>query len=339
MKTADDSQKVIEEKQKYEKALELKDKITNEANQPKTAKKTKKNAAAAATQKNGLTQSIKKMKIDSNKPTPSVTPAKDSVEEKKSNENEMVDENEKKVKEIASAKESPRKEAKSKPETPVKPKNNTLLTQFFMQKKPEQKKPETNKSTEISMEKKSKFKCLGSKINKIEWSNERSERFVEDFLRDKTSLPAIEKLREDLISKYVRSHRGSKQTMITTKKTRNIFVHLQDSFRKIKGKFESASGYVSGRTPLAKDPQIDYDMDSEEEFEAQHAENLDEIEDAEEEDEDDQIDEEESVFIVSDGHLSSYEQENINERNIFFLTSADLFVQLKAALKKIFQRK
>ena len=40
MKSADDSQKVIEEKQKYEKAIELRDKIANEANQPKTSKNT-----------------------------------------------------------------------------------------------------------------------------------------------------------------------------------------------------------------------------------------------------------------------------------------------------------
>ena len=317
MKTAEDSQKFIQEKQKYDKVVELKDKIINEANQPKTGKRSKKPTAAAATPskdatggtKEALTQSMKKLKIDSKKSSLGATPI--NLEEKKAELTEAPEEPEKKDKEIVSTKDLPPKESKSKIETPAKPKNNTLLTQFFSQKKTEQKVKDVEKPTEIK--EKLKFRCIGSKLNKSDWSSERAERFSREF--QDTTAHSVESLRQQLISRHAPSRSNLKQMVISTKKTRKIFVSLQDSFRKIKGKFDSSSGYVTARAPLTKDPQIDYDMDSEEEHENQFAENLDEVEDAEEED-DEEFDEEESVFIVSDGHLSSYEAEQVNECNV-----------------------
>jgi hypothetical protein len=67
------------------------------------------------------------------------------------------------------------------------------------------------------------------------------------------------------------------------------------------------SQVINGRNPLLKDENvIDYDMDSEEEFEEEHGEDI--MSDKEDEDDDMGEDDEEEGFIVPDGYLSNSEK-------------------------------
>jgi chromatin assembly factor 1 subunit A len=71
------------------------------------------------------------------------------------------------------------------------------------------------------------------------------------------------------------------------------------------------SKLISGRNPLAEDEElINYDMDSEEELMLEDAES---IKSQDDEEEDDFDDEEEAGFVVSDGHLSDEELEDLDE--------------------------
>ena len=293
---------MIEEKQKYEKFQKMRTDIINESNQPKSSKKTKK-----STNKEGLASSLKKMKIDSTKPTPGTTPFKSNAIEEEVENSSPLD-GEKRLTIISPTKKDPATDSKSKLEQSAKAKNNKLLTQFFVNvKKPqsEQKKPLSDQTADSK--EKSIFKCLGIKHIRSQWTSDREQQF-QLTLSGSNPITQVEMLVAKLRSKYGKEKPSKTPGLMemVTVKSRKIYVNIQDSFRRIKGRFDKDSSLVNGRNPFARDPQVDYDMDSEEEYENQFADNLDD-DDAEDKDEDDEEDEDEDNFIVPDGYLSSEE--------------------------------
>lgn len=316
MKSSDESAKVIDERQKYEKSLKTKADVLLEATQPKSAKKTKKSTVT----KDGLSQSVKKMKIDSSKQTPSTTPSKDSVMEEQQT-TDLVEEVDKKAN-VTPQKVAGEKDSKSKSETATKPvKNNSLLTQFFVKKPQSEVKKGSAETQQEKKKEKDLLRCLGSKKCISVWAPERQEEFLKVLEQQNAPQVSAESLRDIYLARVCKPARRSQLMIeITTKKCRKIFVNIQDSFRKIKGKFDSGSAFVSARNPFTKDPQVDYDMDSEEEYENQFADNLDD-EDAEDKEEEDDEDDEGDDFIVPDGYLSSQEMNPSNESRVFACSS------------------
>lgn len=312
MKTADDTNKVIEEKQKYEKFQKAKEDIMNEVNQPKSAKKIKKPSVA----KEGLSQSLKKMKIDSNKTTPSTTPIKDPITSSKDQLQQIVES----VDDSSDPKIKSTPDSKSKLDTATKPKNNTLLTQFFIKKPQDEAKKTPIQKDQVK--EKSMFRCLGSKKASKLLPLEKQHEFLDVLSGQNKAQPSIETLKENLLALAAgipksKNRDGMEiEQKICTTKFRKVFVNIQDSYRKIKGRFDSKSGFISGRNPFTKDPQVDYEMDSEDEYENQFADNLD-GDDADDKDEDDEEEEDKDSFIVSDEHLSNDEIDLFNEGKHF----------------------
>jgi len=64
---------------------------------------------------------------------------------------------------------------------------------------------------------------------------------------------------------------------------------------------------VNPRNPFKQDPNIDYEVDSEEEFEEMHGEDINSENTKEIEDEDMEDEEETAGWIVPDGYLSAEE--------------------------------
>ena len=81
---------------------------------------------------------------------------------------------------------------------------------------------------------------------------------------------------------------------------------IEDSFKKYYGTFDKKSRVITCRNPFKKDESIiDYDMDSEDEWNEENGEDLDkEDENEQNEEEDANSEDQEAGFIVSDGHLS-----------------------------------
>ena len=92
-------------------------------------------------------------------------------------------------------------------------------------------------------------------------------------------------------------------------KSRKKEIFIEGSYKKMSWIWVKTSRVINGRNPFKKDENIiDYDMDSEEEFEEEHGDDIN-SDNNKEEDEEDMSDEgEEGSFIVPDGYLSQSEK-------------------------------
>ena len=80
---------------------------------------------------------------------------------------------------------------------------------------------------------------------------------------------------------------------------------IEDSFKKHVGIFDKRSKVINPRNPFVKDLMIiDYDMDSEEEWNEENGEDLENPNKEEDEEEDDDEGDVEMGFIVPDDYLS-----------------------------------
>lgn len=83
---------------------------------------------------------------------------------------------------------------------------------------------------------------------------------------------------------------------------------IEDSFMKYIGLFDKKSYILNPRNPLKKDETIiDYEMDSEEEWNELNGEDVEAENKKEEEEDEDEAGEEEESFIVPDSYLSASE--------------------------------
>lgn len=111
-------------------------------------------------------------------------------------------------------------------------------------------------------------------------------------------------------------YKSTLDSNFTFAKERKRCIILDDSMMRYTGYFEKKSHFLNPRNPLCKDETIiDYEMDSEEEWNEQNGEDVaaDNKQDDEEDDEvekqlrEDGEDEEEAGFIVPDDYLSASE--------------------------------
>ncbi len=117
---------------------------------------------------------------------------------------------------------------------------------------------------------------------------------------------------------------------------RRKLIIIEDSFMKYAGLFTKQSLRLTGRNPLRKDETvIDYEMDSEEEWNEQNGEDLEnrpEDEDAEDEEEKMLIEsegEQEEGFIVPDDYLS------VSELNFSQMENSQIAAQLEERKKNL----
>lgn len=116
----------------------------------------------------------------------------------------------------------------------------------------------------------------------------------------------------------MQKHKQFDTTLFKFAKDRKKSVIIDDSRVKYVGFMDKRSAILNPRNPLKKDETIiDYEMDSEEEWNEQNGEDV-ANDNKQDDDEDDEVekllreegeDEEEAGFIVSDGHLSASEMD------------------------------
>ena len=92
-------------------------------------------------------------------------------------------------------------------------------------------------------------------------------------------------------------------------------IYIEGSHKKMSCIWTKTSTVIRGRNPFAKDEeQIDYDMDSEEEFEEENGEDI--MSERDEDDDEMGEDDDEEGFIVPDGYLSQSEKNDEDEYNM-----------------------
>ena len=143
-----------------------------------------------------------------------------------------------------------------------------------------------------------------------EWDTKRMEDFV-NALQQHSYPVSIDSVKASMIQKKKLSITEFKYKFKT--KPRKVYISIHDSFKKISGVYPQQSTVVSGRRPWAKEPAINYDVDSEEEYEDRNAENLEEERVEKSVDDEDTDDgDENGNFIVSDDHLSEDQDSDKN---------------------------
>ena len=176
--------------------------------------------------------------------------------------------------------------------------NNSVLTKFFNTKQKDTSYVDLNNKNSKDL-----LRFLGNSHRTSDWDSNRKQKFASVLQKIENPEISIESLKASMTKK---KSVGPKQRG----KPRRIYIRIHDAFRKYTGVFSQKPKVVNGRRPFAKEPEIEYDIDSEEEFEDRNAENLDD--DEEDKDEKDETEEEEEGeendgFIVSDDHLSEEE--------------------------------
>ncbi len=213
--------------------------------------------------------SMKKLKLSSAKTTANkdaITPVKTKVSVTKASTKK---ESSQQSPSEAPAVDAPASEdAKKGTKTPVKKEvekkdNNQKNLMSFFTKKPEKKTEEskTEKKSEIVVEHTSRFKCLGSLRVRSEWDACREAEFEKLF--SGSDAVVVNHSTEELLEAAQRhSHH-----LDTQKEVRKVFISIHDSYKRIKGRFDTANTKIGGRDPLYKDEAlINYDMDSEDEM-------------------------------------------------------------------------
>ena len=138
--------------------------------------------------------------------------------------------------------------------------NQRSLTNFFRKKPAENVEFKEDIKPEQPTQN-SRFKCLGAIENRPVWDDNRLEAF-EKVIAKECAKPEVSDLLE--------LAKNQQQPTRASKSSRKIFINIHDSSKRIKGKFDSYSSKIGGKTPLVKDEtQLDYDIDSEEEIQEQ----------------------------------------------------------------------
>jgi len=211
---------------------------------------------------------LKKLKIDSAKTSAKKSPVKSAEKEKNGMDEELPTIPENTIEEEKKGKEDDKKGSKAKePKSEKKDPNQKSLMSFF-KKKEVSSIPSTQESKATveapKEEKKSIFRCLGSATIRSIWDSERAQAFEAIWGKANSEFSTEDLLKSALNTAKIVRKRKPKKT------ARKIFISIHDSFRRIKGKFDQASIRIIPKNPFSKDEvQIDYDIDSEEEFENQ----------------------------------------------------------------------
>jgi len=213
--------------------------------------------------------SMKKLKLSSAKNTvnkDAVTPSKTKVSVTKTSANKNAAQTpNKSPAEVPVADAPVSEEAKKGTKTPVKKEvekkdnNQKNLMSFFTKKPVQAEEPKIEKKKEIVVEQTSRFKCLGSLGVRSEWDDCRAAEFDKLF----GGSDVVSYSTEDLLEAAKRHNHH----LNTQKEVRKVFISIHDSYKRIKGRWDTISTKIAGRDPLYKDETlINYEMDSEDEM-------------------------------------------------------------------------
>lgn len=185
-----------------------------------------------------------------------------------------------------------------------KAKGMALLTTFFSTKPKEF--IESNSLADFKAPK-GTFRFLGAKVPSSIWNQERKDKFIRTL-----DSPSFGTSESELFSAILQKAHPARK--LSNKGHRQVFIKIHDSFKKISGIFTRKSQVVTGRRPFAKESSLDYEIDSEDEFEDKNAENLDDDKEDNETTDEGEGDEDDDKFIVPDGYTSNDDDDD-DERN------------------------
>ena len=119
---------------------------------------------------------------------------------------------------------------------------------FFTKKPVQAEEPKIEKKKEIVVEQTSRFKCLGSLGVRSEWDDCRAAEFDKLF----GGSDVVSYSTEDLLEAAKRHNHH----LDTQKEVRKVFISIHDSYKRIKGRWDSVSTKIAGRDPLYKDEAL-----------------------------------------------------------------------------------